>query len=108
MSLDIRLPDWLAHFGRVSSLNRSKGTARLDFFGFFLALVDQLYKLFDQFFEPFRDRFHRVDVGLNFPPDEFQKLSASLCWLRVPTGVLPFFYAPLAFRQIKRLFGRPG
>ena len=49
---------------------------KLDFFAFLLALIDPPHQLFDEFIEPLRDRRREVDMGLNFPPDEIQKLPA--------------------------------
>ena len=72
MSLHGRLPDWLATFRagvvvkwverhRELLSYKSQGAARLDFFGFLLALIDP-HKLFDQFIEPFRDRLREIDM----------------------------------------------
>jgi hypothetical protein len=112
MSLDGRLPDWLATLRAgvvVKSVERhrellsykanrrhAKGVARLDFFWFFLALVDP-HKLFDELIEPFRDRHREVDMCLDFPPDGFQKLAALRGLLSVAPrfhGRLPFFPSP--------------
>jgi hypothetical protein len=63
-------------------------------FGLCLALVYPPHKPFGQFLEPFRDRFRKVDMRLDFPPDEFQKLTALRGLLPVAPcfhDVLPFF-----------------
>jgi hypothetical protein len=67
----------------------------LGFFGFFLALIDPPHKLFDQFGKSFRDRLRKVDMCLDSPPDEFQKLAA----LRGLLLVVPRFHgrSPIFF-----------
>jgi hypothetical protein len=66
----------------------------LDFYDLCLALVHPPHKPFGQFLEPFRDRLGKVDMRLDFPPDEFQKLTALRGLLPVAPcfhDVLPFF-----------------
>jgi hypothetical protein len=52
--------------------------ATLEFSGFVLALIDPLYKLLNQAGESFGDRFRKVEMCRDFPPDELTKLGRLL------------------------------